>query len=346
MPEGYYIPKVLENWKWPRIINPHRHEAQEATEPWVRHFEEFTPKAQAAYDRCDIYLLTALSYPFHDKARLRTGCSFMFLTLVYDEYSDTSNEDEVQVMADAMMDALRNPHTPRPKGEWVGGEIARQFWELAIETASPQSQTRFIETYGAYAQAVVQEAADRGHKRIRSVQEYFDLRRVTLGARPSFALIELDKDLPDEAVRHPVVEEITILTVDMISLSNDIFSYNVEQSRGDDGHNIITVVMHQDKTDIQGAIDWVYDYYKAAVAKFMDLYENKIPKFGEPVDTELAQYVDGMAIWVRSNYQWSFESERYFGKKGPEIEQTRWVNLLPKQNPSPEYIVPVLVDIT
>jgi len=242
------------------------------------------------------------------------------------------------------VDAMRNPHTPRPKGEWVGGEIARQFWELAIETASPQSQKRFIETYGFYAQAVVQEAADRSHKLIRSVQEYFEVRRDTVGARPCFALLELDKNLPDEAVRHPVVEEMTTLAVDMIMLCNDIVSYNVEQSRGNDDHNIITIVMHQNKTDIQGAMEWVDDYYKEAVAKFMDLYENNIPKFGEPVDTELVQYVDGMANWVRSTYQFSYESERYFGKKGPEIEHTRWVNLLPKEYSSPEYIGPVIVD--
>ena len=50
----------------------------------------------------------------------------MNVVFVYDEYSDTSYEDEVQVMADVMMDALHNPHTPRPEGEWVGGEVTRQ----------------------------------------------------------------------------------------------------------------------------------------------------------------------------------------------------------------------------
>jgi hypothetical protein len=50
----------------------------------------------------------------------------MNLVFLYDEYSDKSHEDEVQVMKNAMMDALLNPHTPRPKGEWVGGEFARQ----------------------------------------------------------------------------------------------------------------------------------------------------------------------------------------------------------------------------
>ena len=101
--------------------------------------------------------------------------------------------------------------------------------------------------------------------------------------------------------------------------------------------------MRQNKTDIQGAMNWVHDYHKEVEAQYMNLYENKIPKFGEPVDTELARFADGIGNLVRANDQWNFESERYFGKKGLEIEKTRWVTLLPKERP--EYSIgPLLVD--
>jgi hypothetical protein len=59
-------------------------------------------------------------------------------------------------------------------------------------------------------------------------------------------------------------------------------------------------------------------------------------KFGEPVDTELAQYVDGLGNWMRGNGQWNFESERHLGKKAPEIQKTRWMTLLPKEGTSDE----------
>jgi hypothetical protein len=55
---------------------------------------------------------------------------------------------------------------------------------------------------------------------MRSVEEYFKVRRDTVVAKPAFALIELDMNLPDEAIKHPVVEELTILAVDMIILDN------------------------------------------------------------------------------------------------------------------------------
>ncbi|KAH8981015.1 terpenoid synthase [Lactarius akahatsu] len=342
MPERYYIPKTLENWKWPRRINPHHNEVQAETAAWIKSSGILSPKAQEAYDLCDINLLASLGYPSHDKARQRTCCRIMSLAIVFDELSSLSYEDKIQVMTKAAMGILLNPYTPRPEGEWVGVELARQTWELTIKTVSHQSLKRLIKASSACAQAVIQKAADLRHKRIRSVEEYFELRRDTIGARPAFALIELDMNLPQEAVHHPVIEEMSMLAVDMIILDNDIASYNVEQARGDDGHNIVTIIMHQHKTDIQGAMNWVDDRHKELEAKFMDLYENKIPKFGEPVDTELARYVDGIGNWVRANDQWNFETERYFGKEAPEVGSTRWVTLLPKEQP--ESIDTMLVD--
>ena len=50
----------------------------------------------------------------------------MTATFFFDDCTDVAHKDDVQVMADVCMDALRNPHTPRPKDEWVGGEIMRQ----------------------------------------------------------------------------------------------------------------------------------------------------------------------------------------------------------------------------
>ncbi|KAI0292481.1 terpenoid synthase [Multifurca ochricompacta] len=342
MSNGYYIPNILENWKWPRRLNPHYIDVKEASSAWFRSFEAFSTKTQDAYDRCDFSLLASLGYPFHDKERFRTGCDLMNVLFLFDEYSDVANEDEVQVMAKIVMDALRNPHTPRPKGEWIGGEVTRQFWELAIKTASPPSQKRFIETFGAYAQSVVRQAVDRTNKHIPTIQEYFQVRRDNVGTKPVFAVLELEMNLPDEVVHHPAIEELSILATDMVILGNDIASYNIEQARGDDNYNIITIVMHQNRIDIRGSVDLVYEYHKELEGKFMDIYENKIPKFGEPVDEQLAQYVDGLGNWVRVNDQWSFESERYFGKKGSETQRTRWVRLLPKR--CPDEIGPQLVD--
>ena len=51
----YYIPKTLENWKWPRRINSHYNEVQleAATAAWIRSFKALSIKTQKAHDRCN-----------------------------------------------------------------------------------------------------------------------------------------------------------------------------------------------------------------------------------------------------------------------------------------------------
>ena len=50
----------------------------------------------------------------------------MNLFFLFDEYSDVTDAQGVRRRADIIMDALRDPTRPRPEGEWIGGEIARQ----------------------------------------------------------------------------------------------------------------------------------------------------------------------------------------------------------------------------
>jgi Delta6-protoilludene synthase len=47
-----------------------------------------------------------------------------------------------------------------------------------------------------------------------------EVRRDTIGAKPSFAILETAMNLPDEAVRHPDIVELSILSIDMILLGN------------------------------------------------------------------------------------------------------------------------------
>ncbi|KAF9049393.1 hypothetical protein BDZ89DRAFT_1154657 [Hymenopellis radicata] len=110
--------------------------------------------------------------------------------------TDEADVETVQELARIVMDALRHPHRPRPSGESVVGEIARQFWERAIRTASRTSVKRFIDTFDAYVESVVDQAKDRSDDRIRTIADYMELRRITIGGKPSFALLELGMDLP------------------------------------------------------------------------------------------------------------------------------------------------------
>lgn len=53
MPQGYYLPRTLENWKWPRRINPHHNEVHLEAIDWIKSFKALRPQTQEAIDRCD-----------------------------------------------------------------------------------------------------------------------------------------------------------------------------------------------------------------------------------------------------------------------------------------------------
>lgn len=110
-------------------------------------------------------------------------------------------------------------------------------------------------------------------------------------------------------VRHPTVERLAVLCADLIAMGNDLYSYNKEQACGDEGHNLITVVMKERGLDVQEAFDWVGRCCDVLIEEFGELYED-LPWFEDESDSanrELREYVDGIGNWVRANDQWSFE---------------------------------------
>lgn len=116
----------------------------------------------------------------------------------------------------------------------------------------------------------------------------------------------------------------------MTRFLKDIFSYNIERLRGDDLHNIITCVMNEHDTDVNGAMLWVEDYLLGAAEKFHAALA-AFPQWEEPLNPQVRAYCDGLGQWVRALDEWSFESERYFGNKGLEIREKRWMSLLPRK---------------
>ena len=136
------------------------------------------------------------------------------------------------------MDAIRNPDKERPIGECVIGEASRQyvlslFTTIWIDTVYPQSDSgsyhpsvhsegarrRFIEGLDKFTTSV-EQARDRARNYVRNIDEYFLIRRESIGARPSFAVLEFRLNLPDEVFENPVVQKLTNICIDLIILSN------------------------------------------------------------------------------------------------------------------------------
>ncbi|KAI9438411.1 terpenoid synthase [Russula earlei] len=337
----FRLPDPLAQWRWPRALNPHYEEVKPESEAWLHGFETLDVKSQRSFDRCNFALLGCLAYPLADKDRLRVACDLMALFYVFDEFTDNVDGKGTREYAEIVVNALRNPHHDRPLGEAKLGEVTRQFWLRAMQKSCASAQERFIASFAEYAYAVIDEASDRAKGSVRTIKEYLRLTRLTAGPYPCFFPIEMDLDIPDEVMTHPSMQMMRSLAAESLVLGNDLYSYNIEQAAGHGGHNIITVVMNENGVNLDAALDWVSEYHEQVLSQFQAQYRI-LPSWGPTIDLKVSAYVERLAYFIRGIDCWAFETERYFGKKGREIQKDRIVNLLPRAE---AVVTPMMVPI-
>ena len=73
-------------------------------------------------------------------------------------------------------------------------------------------------------------------------------------------------------------------------------------------------------------LDERYRAFDAAIAR--------LPSWGEAIDNDVQAYVEGVRNVVRANLNWSFRTERYFGKRKDEVKSTCLISVLQE----PQYI--------
>jgi hypothetical protein len=130
---------------------------------------------------------------------------------------------------------------------------------------------------------------------------------------------------------HPTMVSLLILAGDILILTNDLYSYNIEQAAGHYGHNILTVVMNEKGVDLDAALKWLAEHNEELLCRFQAQYR-MLPSWGPEMDPIVAAFVERLAYWIRGLDCWSFETERYFGTKGPETQKHRLVTLLPRSS--------------
>ena len=97
---------------------------------------------------------------------------------------------------------------------------------------------------------------------------------------------------------------------------------------------MIVIMMRHHGMSLQEAIDFVGDLCKKSIDRFTE-DRARLPSWGPEIDAQVQVYVQGLADWIVGSLHWSFDSERYFGKKGAQIKESRIVELAPVRVPEP-----------
>ena len=86
-----------------------------------------------------------------------------------------------------------------------------------------------------------------------------------------------------------------------------VHPFSNRQARGDDEHNLITIVLRQHRCNLTKALEWISDLHDSIADSFLSVMKS-VPSFGDPlVDEQVATYIDGLGNWIKANEAWSFE---------------------------------------
>ncbi|KAG9315373.1 isoprenoid synthase domain-containing protein [Chiua virens] len=349
--QGFILPDLVSDCHYPLRLSPDCYNVARASEHWLLRGARLVEPRVTKFMGLKAGELTASCYPDADEFHLRVCSDFMNWLFNMDDWLDEFDVTDTWGMRECCIGAFRDPNNFQT--DKLGGLMSKSYvaslsscsvasndgssWDgtgssaAFIQTGGPGCTKRFIHTMDLFFIAVAKQADDRCQWTYPDLESYITVRRDTSGCKPCFALIEYAAriDLPDEVMSHPVIMAMEEATNDLVTWSNDIFSYNVEQSRWDT-HNMIVVLMREQGLDLQGAVDYVGALCKGTVQRFED-NRAMLPSWGEELDKQVAIYVEGLQNWIVGSLHWSFDSERYFGKQGLQVKQNRVIKLLPKR---------------
>jgi hypothetical protein len=197
------------------------------------------------------------------------------------------------------------PGGPPPYGALAAGldDICRRV----RASGCPALLLRFVSQVREYLLALLWEAGYRDRRRIPTVTEYVQLRRLTGGIRPSLTLTDLALGgLPAAGRRvEPAVVTLDVLAADLVCWCNDIFSYRKEHRAGADPLNLVTSLARESGGDEAAALRAAADRFNAALADFVA---------GDAALTG-AEASDPFLVarrnWIRGTYDWSLRAARY-----------------------------------
>ncbi|KAI0654383.1 terpenoid synthase [Cubamyces menziesii] len=318
------LPDLISHCSFPLRRNPHHVLASAESKLWLLAQCGLNEEKRKTFRGLKGGLLAAIGYPLAGCDQLRVCCDWINLLFHLDDICDEMGDEEAIDTAAEIIGVLCETQPTS-----IVGRLTQSFWSRVSSTASPGAQRRFIEGLELFFSAVVQQAKHRQYNDIPDLESYIAMRRDTSGCKTCFALIEYanDLDIPDCVFENAVVRGMEEAANDIITWSNDIYSYNVEQANGDT-HNMVAVIRARESLSLQQAIDYVGTLCVQCIDRFQTL-QQLLPSWGPEVDVPLRAYIDGLGDWMIGSLVWSFETERYFGHAAPKVRATLAVPILP-----------------
>ncbi|KAG2156378.1 isoprenoid synthase domain-containing protein [Suillus clintonianus] len=321
MPLGIYqLPDLLSICpkKTGHIVSPSFEETKHSYEQWVR--DNIGYFAAIKFAKIQMPLLAALICPKGGFRDLRAILDCMSMQYILEELTDRCSSEAAKSQCDLWIEILKNPEAGEGHRHPFIKLIAKQMVTRMKDAVDPYHWPQFIQSCDEYAKNTAQEALDRETLKdasaTRRVAAYMIMRRESIGVRPSLVVMRSIRKLylPEHVLKHHVVAEMENTALDMVYITNDIYSFKKELNEDGALNNIINIIQKDPKTqhlDLQARIIHAGELFQGALDRFKACRDS-LPSFGnDETDKQVAAYADGLVDWVVGNVEWSVVTPRY-----------------------------------
>jgi Delta6-protoilludene synthase len=171
-------------------------------------------------------------------------------------------------------------------------------------------KNRFIKANEEFCKSIVEQVTKSSSPNWKDVEEYFTLRRRTIGARPGFVFAEYiyGLDIGEEVLHSEQIRALEKHATQIIILYNDMLSYRAEGP--DHLYNTVAVLCRLHHISVQEAFDIIEKMLEDC---FTGWYEamSKLPSWGGDTDRQIELYIRGMKGHIIANANWRYVDLSY-----------------------------------
>ncbi|KAK7530381.1 isoprenoid synthase domain-containing protein [Phyllosticta citribraziliensis] len=210
-------------------------------------------------------------------------------------------------------------------------QLFHSIWERVGTSTCDDARERYVKSNIHFCRSVAELHGEEFDDMVvmENITRYLHIRAQNIGLYPLLSLEEYacGLRLPQAVFECKAIRDIERLVAEMLTLQNDILSYHREHSVGH-SQNLISIFRRRLGLSQQQSYDKANELLHGCYRQWY-ISHSEIPSWGEKVDAQVQQYLQGCLNVLKANVRWSFKSQRYFGKEVDRVRETRQVVLVP-----------------
>ncbi|MDI2130048.1 selina-4(15),7(11)-diene synthase [Yinghuangia seranimata] len=208
----------------------------------------------------------------------------------------------------------QNPEAPMMLDDPLARGLRDLRQRIAVH-ASPVQTARWVDALREYFMSVVWEASHRTLGTVPDLNDY-TLMRLYDGATsviPPMMEFAYGYELKPNERDDLRVRALAEMAYFLITWDNDIFSYHKESRAGQYYLNVLRVLEYHDNLTPEQALPTVIAQRDRVTCLFLRIREQVLAT----ASTELRQYIDSLAAFIRAAQDWGVSSRRYTTPEDP-----------------------------